>query len=141
MGLIGGLLTLPLAPLRGVMWVADKVKDEAERQWYDPASIQQEMLEVERLRETGQMSEADADALEEALLQRLLEGSGAQGGLDVSAGACLATLLYSRHEDCWLQGGSMESPVNFAASCNRRRKSGELELDCAPRVAVRSTNH
>ena len=84
MGLIGGLLTLPLAPLRGVMSVADKVKDEAERQWYDPASIQQEMLEVERLRETGQMSEADADALEEALLQRLLEGSGAQGGLDMS---------------------------------------------------------
>jgi hypothetical protein len=84
MGLIGGLLTLPLAPLRGVMWVADKVKDEAERQWYDPAVIQQAMLEVEQLRESGEMSEAEADALEEDLLQRLLEGSGRPGGLDVT---------------------------------------------------------
>jgi len=84
MGLIGGLLTLPLAPLRGVMWVADKVKEEAERQWYDPAVIQQAMLEVEQMRESGQMSDADADALEEDLLQRLLEGSGRPGGLDVT---------------------------------------------------------
>jgi hypothetical protein len=84
MGLIGGLLTLPLAPLRGVMWVADKVKDEAERQWYDPAVIQQAMLEVEQMRESGQMSDAEADALEEDLLQRLLEGSGRPGGLDVT---------------------------------------------------------
>jgi len=84
MGLIDGLLTLPLAPLRGVMWVADKVKDEAERQWYDPAVIQQAMLEVEQMRETGQMSDAEADALEEDLLQRLLEGSGRPGGLDVT---------------------------------------------------------
>jgi len=84
MGLISGLFTLPLAPLRGVMWVADKVKDEAERQWYDPAEIQQSMLEVERMRETGQMSEAEADAIEEELLQRLLEGSGSPGGLDVT---------------------------------------------------------
>jgi hypothetical protein len=84
MGLIGGLLTLPLAPLRGVMWVADKVKEEAERQWYDPAVIQQAMLEVEQMRESGQMSDAEADALEEDLLQRLLEGSGRPGGLDVT---------------------------------------------------------
>ena len=84
MGLIGGLLTLPLAPLRGVMWVAQQVKEEAERQWHDPASIPEAMLEVERMRETGQVSEAEADALEDQLLQRLLEGSGSPGGLDVT---------------------------------------------------------
>lgn len=84
MGLIGGLLTLPLAPLRGVMWVADKVKEEAERQWSDPASVQQAMLEVESMRESGQISDAEADALEEDLLQRLLEGPGRPGGIDMT---------------------------------------------------------
>jgi len=64
--------------------IGDKVKEEAERQWYDPAVIQQAMLEVEQMRESGQMSDADADALEEDLLQRLLEGSGRPGGLDVT---------------------------------------------------------
>ncbi len=84
MGLISGLLTLPLAPVRGVMWVAEKVKDEAERQWSDPASIQQAMLEVESMRDSGQISDAEADALEEDLLQRLLEGPGRPGGVDMT---------------------------------------------------------
>lgn len=84
MGLISGLLTLPLAPVRGVMWVAEKVKDEAERQWSDPASIQQAMLEVESMRDSGQISETEADALEEDLLQRLLEGPGRPGGVDMT---------------------------------------------------------
>ena len=30
MGLITGLLTLPLAPVRGVVWVAEQVQAEAE---------------------------------------------------------------------------------------------------------------
>lgn len=84
MGLISGLLTLPLAPVRGVMWVAEKVKDEAERQWSDPASIQQAMLEVESMRDSGQISDTEADALEEDLLQRLLEGLGRPGGVDMT---------------------------------------------------------
>lgn len=84
MGLISGLLTLPLAPVRGVMWVAEKVKDEAERQWSDPASIQQAMLEVESMRDSGQISDTEADALEEDLLQRLLEGPGRPGGVDMT---------------------------------------------------------
>lgn len=29
MGLITGLLTLPLAPVRGVVWVAEKLSDAA----------------------------------------------------------------------------------------------------------------
>lgn len=86
MGLIGGLLTLPLAPVRGAMWVAEKVRDEAQRQWSDPASVQRAMLEVEGLREAGQVSDAEADALEEQLLQRLLDGSGGPGGGGLDGG-------------------------------------------------------
>ena len=35
MGLITGLLTLPLAPVRGVAWVAEQVAEEAEREGND----------------------------------------------------------------------------------------------------------
>ena len=39
MGLFTGLLTLPLAPVRGVVWVAEQVAQEADRQLYDEDRI------------------------------------------------------------------------------------------------------
>jgi cytochrome c-type biogenesis protein CcmI len=79
MGLISGLLTLPLAPVRGVVWVAEQVKQEAERQWSDPATIQAALTDIEALRESGEIDDAEADAREEELLQRLLAASPDQG--------------------------------------------------------------
>ena len=35
MGVITGLLNLPLAPVRGVTWLAEQVQTQAEREWYD----------------------------------------------------------------------------------------------------------
>lgn len=75
MGLIAGLLTLPLAPVRGVVWVAEQVKEEAERQWSSPAAIQEALNDVEAQRDAGQITDAEADARQEELLERLLAGS------------------------------------------------------------------
>jgi hypothetical protein len=75
MGLITGLLTLPLAPVRGVVWVAEQVKEEAERQWSSPAAIQEALNDVEAQRDAGQLTDAEADARQEELLERLLAGS------------------------------------------------------------------
>ena len=75
MGLIAGLLTLPLAPVRGVVWVAEQVKEEAERQWSSPAAVQEALHEVEARRDAGEIDDAEADALQEELLERLLAGS------------------------------------------------------------------
>lgn len=72
MGLITTLLTLPLAPVRGVVWLADQVLEEAERQWHDPAVIQAGLLEVEERRAAGELSDEEAARLEEALVERLL---------------------------------------------------------------------
>lgn len=74
MGLITGLLTLPLAPVRGTVWVAEQVQQEAERQYYDPAVIRRELEEVDRLRTAGDISEEEAEELEDALVERLTEG-------------------------------------------------------------------
>ena len=35
MGLITGLLTLPLAPVRGTAWIAERLLEQAERELYD----------------------------------------------------------------------------------------------------------
>lgn len=72
MGLIVGLLTLPLAPVRGVAWVAEQVRQEAERQWSDPVAIQAAMDDIQARREAGSISEAEADRIEEELLDRLM---------------------------------------------------------------------
>lgn len=76
MGVISGLLTWPLAPVRGVVWVAEQVQAEAERQWNDPQAIARELDELDRARSAGQVSEEEADRREELLVTRLLEVGG-----------------------------------------------------------------
>lgn len=79
MGLITGLLTLPLAPVRGVAWVAEQIKEEADRQWSDPSTIQAALTDIEAMRESGEIDDEEADAREEELLQRLIAASPDQG--------------------------------------------------------------
>ena len=74
MGLITGLLTLPLAPLRGTVWVAEQVQQQAEEEFYDPARIRAQLEDVERRRAAGDVSDDEAARWEEELVQRLLDG-------------------------------------------------------------------
>jgi Gas vesicle protein G len=71
MGLITGLLTLPLAPVRGTMWVAERLLEEAERELNDPAAIEQELLDAEARYERGEISGEEFERLEDELLRRL----------------------------------------------------------------------
>jgi len=72
MGLIIGLLTLPLAPVRGVTWIAEQIQEEAERQWSDPVVLRAQLADIEALREIGAIDEAEAARLEYDILQRLM---------------------------------------------------------------------
>jgi Gas vesicle protein G len=76
MGLIGGLLTLPLAPARGVLWVLDQVAEEAERQYYDPVRIRAELARAEAALEAGEIEEQEYLSIEDDLLGRLEVGHG-----------------------------------------------------------------
>lgn len=71
MGLFTGLLTLPLAPVRGVVWVAERVAEEVERELYDEENIQRQLLQLELDYDDGKLSDEERSAEEEALLQRL----------------------------------------------------------------------
>jgi hypothetical protein len=70
-GLFTGLLTLPLAPVRGVVWVAEALVEEAERQLYDERAIRRDLLALELAFEDGEIDELERRDREEELLQRL----------------------------------------------------------------------
>ncbi|MDQ4115008.1 MAG: gas vesicle protein GvpG [Actinomycetota bacterium] len=76
MGLITQLLTLPLAPVRGVVWIADQILEEAEQEFYDPATIQAALDDVDARRSAGLLTDEQAAELEEELVQRLITGGG-----------------------------------------------------------------
>ncbi|MFD8733756.1 gas vesicle protein GvpG [Streptomyces sp. NPDC059618] len=82
MGLFTQLVTLPLAPVRGVAWVMDQVLEAAENEYYDPAPIRLQLAELERQLEAGEIDEETFDLLEDQLLDRLDEiRVHEQGGL------------------------------------------------------------
>ncbi len=72
MGLLTHLLTLPLAPVRMTVAVAEQIRKQAEREYYDPARIRRQLDEIGALRESGEIDPQDADALENDLIARLL---------------------------------------------------------------------
>jgi hypothetical protein len=72
MGLITGLLTLPLAPVRGVAAVAEQVRQQAEEQFYDPVRIRKELEHVQRLRDEGAITDDEATSWEDQLVERLM---------------------------------------------------------------------
>ncbi len=79
MGLLTGLLGLPLAPVRGVVWLAGRIQEQAEEQYYDPARIRAELEAVDEARRSGELSEEECAELENDLIARLMAGRGRAG--------------------------------------------------------------
>lgn len=80
MGLITGLLTLPLAPVRGVAWVTEKVAEQAELELYDESRIMRELAELESAHDEGQLSDEQFEADVDLLLERLQIGRELRAG-------------------------------------------------------------
>jgi hypothetical protein len=67
--------TLPLAPVRGVRWVADLPEREpAERQ-----SPQRALAELDAKRANGKISDEDAEALDAQMIEQMLSSHGLSG--------------------------------------------------------------
>lgn len=71
MGLFSAVLLLPLAPLRGVEWVAGRLLDTAESEFRDPAMLRARLGELNRAYEEGEISEEEFEHEEERLLDLL----------------------------------------------------------------------
>lgn len=71
MGLVTGILTLPLAPVRGVAWVAERLRDQAEAELYDENRIMSELIELEAAKNAGELDEHEFNGRVDELLERL----------------------------------------------------------------------
>jgi hypothetical protein len=75
MGLLTALLTLPLAPVRGTVWIAEQLAAEAERELHNETSLRRRLAEAERQFEIGNLTIEEYEAIEDELLERLEEDS------------------------------------------------------------------
>ena len=71
MGLITGLLTLPLAPVRGTVWIAQQLAAEAERELREAQSPRRRLIEAERRLDLGLLSLEEYEVIEEEALDAL----------------------------------------------------------------------
>jgi hypothetical protein len=72
MGLISGLLTLPLAPVRGTVWIAERLEEQALAELNDDSEIRAQLIELEELRASGTVDEEQLVAAEDELVQHLM---------------------------------------------------------------------
>jgi hypothetical protein len=78
MGLLSELLSLPLLPVRGAFWAIGQVADAADREFYGPAMIRRQLMELSRELDAGTISTEEFDRLEDELLDRLAIGTELQ---------------------------------------------------------------
>ncbi|MFP5022377.1 gas vesicle protein GvpG [Pseudonocardia phyllosphaerae] len=71
MGIIRAVAGLPLAPLRGVYWVAEQIETQVDREMNDPGVLRRKIDEAERAYERGEIGEDERDAIQEDALARL----------------------------------------------------------------------
>jgi hemoglobin-like flavoprotein len=70
-GLLRALVLLPLAPVEGVAWLAERLAAEAERQLMDEGAIRAHLAELAAANDRGEISNEDYDVIEEQLLRQL----------------------------------------------------------------------
>jgi hypothetical protein len=78
-GVFTGLLTLPLAPVRGVAWIGEQLLEQATREASDPAQIQQRLVQLDAARAAGDISEQDCAAAEDQLVAELMQARESRG--------------------------------------------------------------
>lgn len=60
-------------PLKGLMWIGDKVKEVAEREMTDDSKIHEELLELQMLFEMAEITEEEYEKGEARLMEKLEE--------------------------------------------------------------------
>ena len=77
MGLVKGLLTLPLAPYRGVLWIAERCEEVAEDE-AGGTSVMDRMQQLQEDHRAGLLTDEEMEDAEAALLDELAADAGGQ---------------------------------------------------------------
>lgn len=81
MGLLTGILTLPLAPVRGVVALGKIIQEQVEQELHSPAAIRARLEEIEDRHQRGLISDEEARRAEEAVLDDIQRTRAAGGGI------------------------------------------------------------
>jgi len=69
MGWLTDLLTFPVTgPVKGLVWVAEKITEQAEKELYSEDAVRGKLLELELRFDLGEISEEDFTEAEASLL-------------------------------------------------------------------------
>jgi hypothetical protein len=71
MGFLTGLILLPLAPLRGTIWLAERLAEVAERELDSDTTLRRLLVEAEMAFDSGELSLEEYEQVEDELLERL----------------------------------------------------------------------
>lgn len=72
MGLVTALLTLPLAPVKGVLWLGEVIQEQVEQQLHDPANVRRELEQLDEAERAGEISKEEKDEAQQAVLNRMI---------------------------------------------------------------------
>jgi hypothetical protein len=75
-GIVTGIVTAPLAPIRLLTALARVLQEEAERELYDPVRLQRRLEELDEAHEAGAISDDDHERQQEEILDRLISRPG-----------------------------------------------------------------
>lgn len=73
MGLFSKVLLLPLAPVGGVIWLAEQLERVAEEEYFSEEHIHRELIEWQLAADAGEIDSDEYLEAEDALLARLDE--------------------------------------------------------------------
>ncbi|MBS1165404.1 MAG: hypothetical protein H6R00_1429 [Proteobacteria bacterium] len=72
MGILTDVVFAPaVGPMKGLLWLAQVIAEQAERTLYDEDVIRAALLDLEEALEAGEIDEAEYEEQEEILLERL----------------------------------------------------------------------
>jgi hypothetical protein len=69
-GLIKELLLLPVAPVRGTLWVAERISDEVEQQEFSGEAAVRKIDRIEGAKERGELDEREAAERQDEILEQ-----------------------------------------------------------------------
>lgn len=81
MGLLKLLVGWPLLPVQGVISLGEILRDQAERELYDPSAVRRQIEEAARAEQAGSMTAEERARAEQEAIGRLI-GPGPGGGSD-----------------------------------------------------------
>jgi hypothetical protein len=79
-GLFTGILLAPLAPVRGTIWLAEQLAEQAAREVDEEATVRRLLAEAESDLERGALTENEFEQIEDELLDRLERARAKEDG-------------------------------------------------------------